>query len=228
MTPAVMLARARSALDGLRVDDAPTDAPITRTPPAPTPAQARPKSEPVVARAPVPSEERPALMTPDSREAPELTGPMRKIINAIAWWETFGLAAPSQAQVAYIAGYAPGSGTWDTYRSRLRSAGMITLDCGRISLSDAGRGEAEGTVGQPTADDLRRAVRDKLPGPHRKFFDVAVAAYPEAVSQPDLAAGAGYAYGSGTFDTYRSRLRGLEIIEFPTPGYVRAADWLFP
>jgi hypothetical protein len=38
----------------------------------------------------------------------------------------------------------------------------------------------------------------------------------------------GYSRASSTFDTIRSRMRGLELITYPARGIVRIAPWLYP
>jgi hypothetical protein len=53
-------------------------------------------------------------------------------------------------------------------------------------------------------------------------------AYPEALSSEIVAAEAGYEPSAGSFRNYRSKLKTLEIIEYPAAGLLRAADWLFP
>ncbi|HXG36543.1 MAG TPA: hypothetical protein VNL15_06215 [Dehalococcoidia bacterium] len=52
-------------------------------------------------------------------------------------------------------------------------------------------------------------------------------AYPESLTNEELAAAAGYAQG-GAFNNPKGRLRTLGLITYPTPGMVRAADLLFP
>lgn len=55
-----------------------------------------------------------------------------------------------------------------------------------------------------------------------------IAAYPESITAEALAGYAGYAAGSGNFNNLRGSLRTIGLIDYPRPGEVRAADWLFP
>lgn len=159
--------------------------------------------------------------------AAALTGPQQKIIDAIAWWNVSGVAAPTASQVAFIAGYSQ-SGTWDTYRSRLRSRGLIALDSGRITLTEAGIQAANKPSGRLSASDLHDAVRSKIPGPLVRFLDVLIAAYPDDIDRGEWAVRAGYGATSGTSDTYRSKMSSLDLATSPQRGRARAADWLFP
>lgn len=161
-------------------------------------------------------------------EAATLPKPLQKIVDAVAWWTAFGIADPRAHQVAYIAGYASTSGTWDTYRSRLRSQGLIDIGGGRIRLTEAGAAVANGPLAVPTVEELHAAVREKLATPLQKFLDVLLRRYPNTVTSAEWASEAGYEPSSGTADTYRSRIMSLDLAERPKRGYVRAADWLFP
>jgi hypothetical protein len=216
---ALMLARVRNALDALKVDQAtsPSKPPAKSYagPPPPSPA---PRSASI-----------PESNAPSSASSGVISGPIQKLIDAVAHWEAFGLPSPTVQQVAFMAGYASTSGTWDTYRSRARTMGLIELPGGgKMRLTDAGRAAAssDGVITSP--QDLHLAVKLKLAGPLQRLLDVLLAAYPETVSRADWASGAGYEPTSGTADTYRSRIMALDLATSPERGVVRAADWLFP
>ena len=154
-----------------------------------------------------------------------LERPQQLIVDAIRWWNVMGTPAPSHAQVAFVAGYSHKSGTWSTYLSRLRSAGIIG-GRGDLVLTDAGMAAANEPAEQPTGDRLRATVLGKIDGSLQRILTPIIAAYPEGLSHQQAAEAAGYSHSSGTWSTYLSRLRSLDLID--GRGELRAQDWLFP
>lgn len=203
---AIGIARVQAALSALRVDGSPMAAPnAQRAPSAPREAPA-----PVVT-------------------AQGVSAPQQRILNAIAWWVSFGLEEPTTTQVAFIAGYAPNTGTFNTYRSGLKSQGLVDYpSAGRMKLTEAGVERAEAPGARPSVETLHAKVREKLSAPQVKLLDPLLSIYPQSMGVSDLAEQAGYAAGTGTFNTYRSSLKSLEIVGYPASGLMRAADWLFP
>jgi hypothetical protein len=158
-----------------------------------------------------------------------LTGPQQRILNALAWWKAFGIDRPTNEQAGFIAGYSPGSGNFNNLKGGLRSFGLIDYPApGRISLTEAGEDKAEAPTVAVTRDAFHAAVRAKLKGPQLRLFDPVLAAYPDSIAADEVAAQAGYSPGSGNFNNLRGSLRTLSLIDYPSPGQVRAADWLFP
>lgn len=154
-----------------------------------------------------------------------LDRPLQRIVNSIRWWNVFGLSEPTQHQVAFIADYSPGSGTWSRYLSSLRSAGMIA-ERGPLVLTDAGREQAQDPDIAPTAEALRAAILGKIDKPLARILTPLLEAYPDAMTHEGCAAAAGFQPGSGTWSRYLSTLRSLDLIE--KRGELRAQSWLFP
>ena len=168
----------------------------------------------------------PALTTPRVTTG-AVPAPHSKIMDAIAWWNAVGHQTPSRAQVAFVAGYKPGTGTFNTYLGALSSANMISYPRpGYLALTAEGFAITKPAT-TPTVDELRERVRAVLNGPQMKIVEVLMGAYPEALTRTELAEQSGYQPGTGTFNTYVGSLSSLEIIEYPNRGDVRAADWLF-
>ena len=158
-----------------------------------------------------------------------LTGPEQRILNAIAWLETIGVETPEQPAVAFLAGYSYGGGGYNNPRGRLNVAGLLEyLPGDRIRLTDAGRKVAVPPDIQPTNDALHEAVLGRLPGPEQRLLRPLLRTYPSAMHNETLANEAGYAVGSGGFNNPRGRLKTLGLVEYPSPGMVRAKDLLFP
>jgi hypothetical protein len=200
---AIGITRAQQALAGLRIDG---PAPVAKK----ADAHVREKVMPVIA-------------------TEGLTGPQQKIVNAIGWWKAFGIGRPSHEQVAFVAGYSPGSGGFNNLKGGLRSAGLIDYpEPGKLALTDQGEAKADIPGAPPTQDAFHASVRAKLSGPQVKVLDPAINAYPSPISSDDVAAAAGYSSGSGGYNNLRGSLRTIGLIDYPSPGMVRAADWLFP
>lgn len=158
-----------------------------------------------------------------------LTGPQQRILNAVAWWGAFGIEKPTNEQVAFIAGYSPGSGGFNNLKGGLRSSGLIDYpEPGRLKLTEAGEGKANAPTVSPTREAFHDAVRAKLSGPQWRVLEPAISAYPDSIASDQVAQTAGYSAGSGGFNNLRGSLRTLTLIDYPAPGMVRAGDWLFP
>lgn len=163
------------------------------------------------------------------RAPPPTGGPAQRILNALAWWKALGHDRPLNEQVSFIAGYTHGSGGYNNPRGSLKSAGLVDYpEPGRVSLTETGEAQAEAPDAPPTGEELRRRVLGKLAGPQQRILSVLIDAYPESVSNEECAAQAGYTHGSGGYNNPRGNLKTLNIITYPSPGFVRASDWLFP
>lgn len=185
-------------------------------------------AETQAATVPSPPRQQQRAIPAPSRPVAVDEGPSRahqKILDAVAWWNLFGVARPSQAQVAFVAGYSHKSGTWATYLSRLRSAGLID-GRGEIVLTADGRAVAAVSSLPRDGESFRSAVLDKIDGSLARILRPILQAYPDEISQASAGEAAGYSHSSGTWATYLSRLRSLDLIA--GRGSLRASDWLFP
>jgi len=172
---------------------------------------------------PLPS--RRATPSPAASGDGTLSGPEQKIIDAIRWWNVLGVPAPSHPQVGFIAGYSHKSGTWATYLSRLRSAGIIE-GRGGLVLTEAGVAAVNEPASPPTGEQLRLTVLSKLDRPLVRILRPMLEHYPQGLSHAQVSEAAGYSPASGTWATYLSRLRSLELID--GRGELKAQNWLFP
>lgn len=155
-----------------------------------------------------------------------LSGPEQRIVDAIRWWNVLGIPGPpTQVQVGFVAGYSHKSGTWATYLSKLRSAGLID-GRGGLVLTEEGEAIAHYPGAPPSGESLRAVVMEKIDGPLRRILMPILEAYPSGMSQAAAGEAAGYSSTSGTWATYLSKLRSLELIE--GRGELKAQNWLFP
>lgn len=160
------------------------------------------------ARSPAP----PARVPSAPKSAPDGTVPAgcARPLAALAAVYSSGL---TEAQWATAAGYKRSGGTWGTYKSRLRTAGLIEARGDRWFATDAGA-EAAGDVELPPAPgpDLVRWWAAKLPGTSR-IAEALIAAWPDELDRDDLAARVDMSASGGSFGTYLSRLAGPGLIE---------------
>lgn len=160
---------------------------------------------------------------------PRLTGPERRVLEALTWLESIGQRAPAVEAVAFLADYSPTSGTFDNTRGALRSKGLVEYPApGSVALTAEGRAWAPRPPAPGSPEQLRATVIARLAGPERRVLEPLIAAYPNPLNVAKLAELAGYSASSGAFDNTRGRLRTLGLADYPRPGQVRAADLLFP
>ncbi len=158
--------------------------------------------------------------------APRGGGPGQRILDALATWKQMGHERPSNAQVAWLARYSPVSTSYTNPRGALKSEGLIDYpEAGRVALTREGDGRAS-----PLQIDgsLAEFVLAQLPGPEARILRAAIAAYPEAATNDQIAEAAGYSASSTSYTNPRGALKTKELIEYPSPGMVRAVDWLLP
>jgi hypothetical protein len=131
----------------------------------------------------------------------------------------------TNGQLGVRAGVSSKSGTFSTYLSRARAHGWIGDDGPLRRITDAGL-EALGDFDPlPEGRALADHWTSELGGGAARMLRVLVEAYPEALSKVELGRRAAISPSSGTFSTYLSRLRSLELVE--GRGEVRASQELF-
>jgi hypothetical protein len=160
-----------------------------------------------------------------------LSGPEQRVLNALAFWEAVEITDPADAAVALVAGYTPGSSSYEKPRGALKKRGLITFpdpSTDKRSLTEDGRKLAA----PPPAEEvswakLHERIRKVLDGPQVKLLDELIKVYPSALSNDDLATAAGYAPGSSSYEKPRGALRKYGLAEFRAGG-VAATSLLFP
>lgn len=122
-------------------------------------------------------------------------------------------AGLTEPQWATAAGYKRSGGTWGTYKSRLRQAGLIESREGRWFATEVGA-SAVGNVETPPppGPELVRWWAAKLPGTSR-MAEALIEAGPNGLSREELAYRLDMAATGGSFGTYLSRLAGPGLID---------------
>ncbi|MBN9497822.1 MAG: DUF853 family protein [Alphaproteobacteria bacterium] len=181
------------------------------TPTTPTPA---PRPLPVANHAPI--------QTPVAQAAKG--GAEMRILRVLAQRHP---ARFTIAQWATLAGMKKSGGTWNTYVSRLRTAGYIDQSNGMVCATAAGLAAAGSMPAQPqTAAEIQAMWRESLGAAVGRMLDRVLEAYPNPIDRTSLAEALGMAASGGTFNTYLSRLRSNGLVTSDGRG-VLAADILF-
>lgn len=132
----------------------------------------------------------------------------------------------SMWQIGVRAGLSARSGTFSTYLSRARRKSWIEGRAQQIQITEAGRAALGHYEPLPTGKALLDYWIAQLGrGGITRLLIAVWSAHPRSLSLPVAAAEAGLAAGSGTFSTYVSRLRALELVH--GRGELRASDELF-
>jgi uncharacterized protein len=195
------------------------------------PGAAEPRGSAAAVRAPhtstfAPSSEAAKVSRPP---AEGIDGPMQRVLDALAWLESAGLAPPfSREQVAFLASYKPGTGAFQNALGRLRSADLIAYPSGgTVALTDEGRSNARHPETPTTADELQRRVLHRIDGPMVRCLEPLLRCFPRPMTREELAEAAQYQVGTGAFQNALGRLRTLGCIEYPDRGHAVAREWLF-
>lgn len=158
----------------------------------------------------------------------QLSGPERRVIDAIVWLESAtGAHHFSNGAVAFVARYSPNGSSYEVPRSKLSKRGYINVGNGMVSITTDGRHVAETPPETPTREELHSRVRGILSGPMKRLLDPLIEAYPEWLTNEELAAKANYSQNGSSFEVPRSQLNRIGLIEF-TNGKMKAKDFLFP
>lgn len=191
--------------------------------------------QPKAKRAPVRA--RPTATTPTptrkgtgAAAAPERNGippARRRILDALAWLESIGLATADRSQLAFLSDASPKSSAYGNNLGAMRTEGLLEYPGrGRVMLTDDGRALADTTDVPTTAEELQDQVRRKLPPAKWRILEVLLEVYPDAVERADLAARAGASPTSSAYGNNLGALRTLGLLDYPDRGYVVAAPVL--
>lgn len=156
-----------------------------------------------------------------------LGGPHRKILQALAELRSIDKHQPPKEMVAAWAGYSPNGGAFTNPLGALRTQGLVSYPSGgAVALTDAGLAEV-GELPAPDQEEVHRRILNILSGPERKILAALIEHRDETVTKTQLAEESGYSEGGGAFTNPLGALRTKAFVEYPAPGQVKCADWLF-
>jgi uncharacterized protein len=165
---------------------------------------------------------------PQNGAGGDLTGPERKILVALAKLRAIGKDTPPKAMVAGWAGYSPKGGAFGNPIGALNTKGYITYPvAGIVSLTAEGLAQVGEQAPPSSEEEIQQRILDILTGPERKILAALIAHRTEEVSKETLAEESGYAPVGGAFGNPMGALRTKGFLDYPRPGIVKAADWLF-
>ena len=159
-----------------------------------------------------------------SGSAPHLKAGARRILAALARQHPMVL---TRAQAATLAGLKVSGGTFSSYWSALKTAGLLEEQGGEVWVTEAGLVAAGVEAAEPMGtEEVLEMWRGVLKRGAREMLDALVEAYPDSLDRDKLADVAGITAGGGTFSSYLSSLRrnGLVDVDGAT---VRASPTLF-
>lgn len=148
-------------------------------------------------------------------------GGLRRILIALA--QRNGLSA---RQIGVRAGLSSSSGTFGTYLAKARSARWIEGGRDRVMITELGLSALGPYDPLPTGQALLAYWLNELgDSGAARILQVVAESYPQSLTKEETGERAGLSTSSGTFGTYLSKLRTLELIE--GRGELRASDDLF-
>jgi uncharacterized protein len=173
-----------------------------------------------------------APVAPVSRRAPSapvegLTPARQRLLDALAMLRTWGIERADRTQLAFLADASPTSSAYANNLGALRSSGLIDYESGRVLLTPAGEDTAAWPGKPLSSAELQQMVRSKLPPARWRIVEALIAAYPEGVPRPDLAARAGASDTSSAYANNLGALRSLGLIDYRPGGFVVAEPLLF-
>lgn len=155
-----------------------------------------------------------------------ITGPEQRLLDAIAWWNKAGTEAPSNEAVAVMAMYSVSSSSFGVPRAKLTARGLIEYSAGTLRLTAVGSGFARVDIELSNAAIQERALSN-IDGPEKRLLEPLLKAYPDGMSNDELAAASRYAATSSSYGVPRAKLKSLGLIKYEG-GTVTASDILFP
>lgn len=158
-----------------------------------------------------------------------ISGPMQRIVNAIAELDRLGVSPAPRPTVAGLVGYHMRAKSFVNALGSLRSQGAVDYPSGgTLALTDAGRAMATSDLAFHSLDQLHEHWYSRMSGPERRIVESLVKYHPGSVERDHLAEWSGYHPRAKSFVNALGKLRTAGVIDYPNPGRVAATDVLFP
>lgn len=167
--------------------------------------------------------EKPHVLSAENFETASLKEGARKILHSLRLRHPTRL---TRQQVSILVGFKSSGGTFGSYISNLRRAGLIDEQAGMLGVTEAGlQYELNETIPE-TPEERKEMWRGRFKEGARKMFDVVMEVYPEAITREALGERVGFVASGGTFGSYISNMKTAGVIDV-TPEGIRASDNLF-
>lgn len=153
-----------------------------------------------------------------SSDNDELSGPEIRIMDSMQFWISRGNSEPTRDQVAGVAGYSSGGGSFIAALSGLRTKGYVqNASSGTLSILKTHNGSS--ILSDKQARDKLLSI---LGSPHKRLIENLDT---DPKSREEVATGAGYTAGGGSFIAALSKLSTLGVIEKPSTGMLNLSSW---
>lgn len=163
----------------------------------------------------------------------QLTKAQGRILDALAWYESIGVASPSTLQVGAVAMIDSTGGYWSNMVGPLSTAGLVERGTGSLSLTDAGREVAQVPANIGTLAEYHEMLRDRVRrtksagGKTVEMLDAIIAANGESLTTAEIGEAVQVDHTGGYFSNMIGPLGTLGLIDRKS-GVVTATKLLFP
>jgi hypothetical protein len=200
-------------LDRLGTQAAPPNIAPRRARVSAAPPPVRPRSTPRAQRA-----------TPPPDDDVQIKAGAVRMLRAAASLHPMWL---TRSQLGALAKVKHSGGTFSSYLSSLRTAGLIEEDGANVRTSQAGFDYLGEDVPAPaTTDEILALWRPRLKAGAGRMLDALLDVYPDSMTREELSEQAGVTASGGTFSSYLSMLRTAHLID-EDGGLVRAGGVLY-
>lgn len=157
----------------------------------------------------------------------DLSGSQVRILKALAELDAIGQSPAAKETVAFWSEQRSTSGGYFNNLGKLRGLGLIDYPApGTARLTEEGR-QKIGNVEAPSSEEVIRRVESLLSGSQIRILQVLREVHPESITKDDLAERSGQTSTSGGYFNNLGSMRTAGLLDYPRPGTVKAADWLF-
>lgn len=152
----------------------------------------------------------------------------QRILDALAFWVSLGIDAPSRPQAAMAARYSHTSTGFKNPLSGLSTLGLVEYrPGGLVALTVEGSAKANHPDTPPTTAELQARVWEILEPRQQRILQPLIEAYPEAMTREESAAAANYSHTSTGYKNPLSGLSTLGLVTYLPGGKVAATPILF-
>lgn len=156
--------------------------------------------------------------------AGDISGAAASTLQALAWWASIGVAAPTKKQLAAMLKIDPTGSTMRTRLAELSKGGLVEYpQPGIVRLTPAGVAAAPAPDRSAT---LIATIRSSLPDAVLATFNALPSKPGEIITKEALAKVLNVEAGGSTLRARLAALSGRELIEYPKPGLVTRQDWV--
>ncbi len=159
-------------------------------------------------------------------EEGELTGSQQKILDNIAKLSPVMDSIPKPIVAAY-SGFSNAGGGFHNNLSKLRIMGYIDYKNTNVILTELGQTKINVVESPGNTEELQQMWRNLLSDFQKKIFDVLIEIYPDQISREELAERTDFSNTGGGFHNNISRLKVMQIAEYPEQGMVKATNNIF-